>query len=511
MPFDLYSTSSLLPTQPTVLLTEGFETGTINSTTGPNGWTTSITPAPSSTIWTIKGNGTPTAPVIPPYAPVTIYSNTNDQYYISDNTTDLSLNSVTSLISPSVSTLGYTTLTLEFWNYYRDKGSAPPYNDNGYIDVSTDNFATYTNIAKFNEVHGYPNSFAHENFNLSAYVGLPNVKFRFRFEPTQDYYWAIDNIKLTGTSPITGFTWTSNPAGYTDTTNVSPTGLTQTGTTEYIATYTDISAGCSGSASVTVSSFPTPVTPTISAGGPTTFCSGSSVTLTSSPATTYQWNQNGSALSGQTAQTYTASLNTNYSVTISDANGCLATSALTYLTVNPVISNNSIGSTQTICFGQTPIILSGSTSTGGNGTYTYLWENSSDNITFTPATGVNNLVNYSPPSLIQTTWYRRVVTSGGCTSTSNSIQITVNPLPTITGTLVVCEGSTTQLTGSGTAAASSPWVSSNTAIATVSNTGLVTGISAGTVTITYTNNNNCSQTATVTVNAKPSTSAIYHQ
>ncbi|WP_185113442.1 Ig-like domain-containing protein, partial [Cloacibacterium normanense] len=42
--------------------------------------------------------------------------------------------------------------------------------------------------------------------------------------------------------------------------------------------------------------------------------------------------------------------------------------------------------------------------------------------------------------------------------------------------------------------------SSNTAIATVSNTGLVTGIAAGSVTITYTNNNGCSTTTTVTVN-----------
>ncbi|OEL10928.1 bacterial Ig-like domain family protein, partial [Cloacibacterium normanense] len=50
--------------------------------------------------------------------------------------------------------------------------------------------------------------------------------------------------------------------------------------------------------------------------------------------------------------------------------------------------------------------------------------------------------------------------NNGCSTTTT---VTVNPLPTITGTTSVCVGSTTQLTGSGTPAASNPWTSSNTA------------------------------------------------
>ena len=45
---------------------------------------------------------------------------------------------------------------------------------------------------------------------------------------------------------------------------------------------------------------------------------------------------------------------------------------------------------------------------------------------------------------------------------------------TVTVDATVCAGNTTQLTGSGTPASTNPWVSSNTSIATVSNTGLVT-------------------------------------
>ena len=86
--------------------------------------------------------------------------------------------------------------------------------------------------------------------------------------------------------------------------------------------------------------------------------------------------------------------------------------------------------------------------------------------------------------------------NNGCSRTAS---VTINALPTITGTLSACIGATTQLTGSASPAATNPWTSSNTGIATVSSTGLVTGVSSGTVTITYQNNNGCSTTATVTI------------
>ena len=47
------------------------------------------------------------------------------------------------------------------------------------------------------------------------------------------------------------------------------------------------------------------------------------------------------------------------------------------------------------------------------------------------------------------------------------------------------------------------WTSANTAVATVSSTGVVTGISAGASIITFTDIAGCQQTATVTVNTAP--------
>src|SRR6185437_15324512 len=59
-------------------------------------------------------------------------------------------------------------------------------------------------------------------------------------------------------------------------------------TTTYTLTVTD-GNGFTGSAMTTITVGTIPSTPTIISGGPTTFCTGGSVTLTSSAGTTYLW------------------------------------------------------------------------------------------------------------------------------------------------------------------------------------------------------------------------------
>jgi len=71
----------------------------------------------------------------------------------------------------------------------------------------------------------------------------------------------------------------------------------------------------------------------------------------------------------------------------------------------------------------------------------------------------------------------------------------------ISGTTNTCIGSSEQLTGSGSPAASTPWTSSSPSVATVTNTGVVSGLSAGTTTITYVNSNGCSTSVLFTVNS----------
>ena len=92
------------------------------------------------------------------------------------------------------------------------------------------------------------------------------------------------------------------------------------------------------------------------------------------------------------------------------------------------------------------------------------------------------------------------VLSNPCESPRTAITVTVNEVPTISGAQsMTVGGGTLQLTGSGTPDATTPWSSSNVAAATVSSTGVVTAVGAGSTIITYTSANGCSATAVISV------------
>jgi subtilisin-like proprotein convertase family protein len=102
-------------------------------------------------------------------------------------------------------------------------------------------------------------------------------------------------------------------------------------------TVTVTANGCSAtSAATTVTENPLPATPSITAGGPTTFCDPGSVTLTSSSATGNVWTPGGA-----TTQAITADATGSYTVTVTDGNGCVsAASAATDVTEEICIGVN---------------------------------------------------------------------------------------------------------------------------------------------------------------------------
>ncbi|MCO5272397.1 MAG: hypothetical protein M9954_12125, partial [Cyclobacteriaceae bacterium] len=101
--------------------------------------------------------------------------------------------------------------------------------------------------------------------------------------------------------------------------------------------------------------------------------------------------------------------------------------------VDTPVTGGAIGNAQTICTGGNPGVITNATSpTGGNGSYTYLWQQSANMAgPYGPASGTNNGITYDPPVLASTMFYRRVVTSGVCApgfALSNVIEITVDQL-----------------------------------------------------------------------------------
>lgn len=97
--------------------------------------------------------------------------------------------------------------------------------------------------------------------------------------------------------------------------------ITVSATGNFVVTVYNAALCSSTSASTSVTVNPLPPTPTISANGPLTFCANSNVTLTSSTANEYLWSD------AEITQSIVVNTAFTFSVTITDANGCTATSA----------------------------------------------------------------------------------------------------------------------------------------------------------------------------------------
>ena len=95
-----------------------------------------------------------------------------------------------------------------------------------------------------------------------------------------------------------------------------------------------------------------------------------------------------------------------------------------------------------------------------------------------------------------------IVTYSLPTTCIATAEITVNPVPIISGPALLCTGNTISLSSS---VAGGTWTSSNPAHATVDPvTGTVTGINNGTVVIGYLPPSGCSASVTLTINGTPS-------
>lgn len=217
-------------------------------------------------------------------------------------------------------------------------------------------------------------------------------------------------------------------------------------------------------------------------GAPTTICAGESVTLNGAvhygvPPYIYTWTPG--PVTGVPA-TVTPSVTTTYTLTVLDACNVNSVTGTVTITVNPT---SPILGTLSMCIGNTTTL----TDATAGGT----WSSSTVSVaTVGLASGVVTGVATGTSTITYTT-------PAGCKAYA---VVTVTPLPVaITGTTFMCQGATTTLND---ATPGCPWSSSNTAIATVSAGGVVTGVTAGTATITY-GSPGCIATITVTVNPTP--------
>ncbi|MEI7501656.1 MAG: Ig-like domain-containing protein, partial [Paludibacter sp.] len=282
--------------------------------------------------------------------------------------------------------------------------------------------------------------------------------------------------QLTGSgTAATPLAWSSSN---TTTATISNTGLVTAkaeGTSNI--TYTN-SNGCQTTVQFTVNALPI-ITGTLST------CVGTTNQLTGSgiPALTNAWtSSNTTVASISNTGLLTAKVGGLTNITYTNSNGCQTTVSFTVNTTPTItgISNACIGSTSQLSGSATPAI-------------TNAWVSSNITVASVDNTGLITTKAVGNSTITYTN-------TNGC---QISIDFTVNDLPTITGTLVACINSTSQLTGSATAATITPWSSSNTAVATINSLGLVTAKSEGSTNITYKNSNGCQVIVSFTVNALP--------
>ena len=204
-------------------------------------------------------------------------------------------------------------------------------------------------------------------------------------------------------------------------------------------------------------------------------CNGGSTTLTASGGTSYIWN------TGATTAAITVApvVNTTYTVTVTNANGCSATA-----TRLVVVSSNP---TAVIQPAQVQVCRNAPATLTASGGTSYLWSTGAT----TAAVTVNPAVT--------TTYTVTVTNASGCTATaSRLVTVLSGPTPAITGANSICVGSNTTLTATGGVS----YVWSTGASTTSINVAPTT---TATYTVTATDANGCTGTATkvLTVNPLP--------
>lgn len=317
--FDLSSSSSL-NWAPATLLSEDFN-GSSNSFTTSS---SSSGGTPANAVWTLRNDGYA-------YGGNTFHSNDNSKFYLSNS--DAQGNGSTTrtyLVSPAMNTSGYSTLSLDFYHHFRSYS-----NSSGNVEVST-NGVNWTTVKSFSFNEGSYNNFAHQTIDLSAYTGNATFFIRFYYYAQWGWYWAIDNVTVSGTSQssIPIISWSSNPAGFSSS-EPNPQDVTQGETTIYTVSYTNPVSGCSNDATVTVTSL-TPPDAAITAD----YCSVPGfIELTATGGGTYLWN------TGETTQVIHVDIAGQYTVTVTGSNGCIASATLSVS--NELVTNGDFSAGNT--------------------------------------------------------------------------------------------------------------------------------------------------------------------
>ncbi|MEO6669860.1 MAG: T9SS type A sorting domain-containing protein [Ferruginibacter sp.] len=223
---------------------------------------------------------------------------------------------------------------------------------------------------------------------------------------------------------------------------------------------------------------------TITPTGPTTFCVGGTVLFNANTGTglSYQWQVDGANIVGSVGSSFVSTASGSFTVVVTNADGCSATSSPVIVTVNPSpVATITPAGPATFC-GNNSVTLNANTGTG----FSYQWQIGTVNITGATASSFVASLSGS---------YRVLITnSSGCPDTSSAIIVTSNPLPSVSFTglanIYAAVAPASTLTGNPAGGTfSGPGILGNTFDPAIAGVG-----GPYTITYTYTNANGCTNT-----------------
>jgi hypothetical protein len=229
------------------------------------------------------------------------------------------------------------------------------------------------------------------------------------------------------------YQWQLNGANVSGATAVA---YSPTATGNYAVRVTN-SQNCSATSALQAITVLTVPSASITPSGNVNVCSGNSVSLqaNSGDGLSYAWNLDGSSLSGANASSLLATQGGSYTVQVTAANGCFATSAATQITVNetPTISISADGP---VSFCEGGIVQL--TATASNGS-TIQWEK--DGVALSGATGATFTASAAG------IYSARATSPSNCSSTSGAIVVTVSPIESVSQNESTCGSYTWAVNG----------------------------------------------------------------
>ena len=419
-------------------------------------------------LWTVTNTGTSSAAVTQwtsrpdgyVYAATTYHSPDASPFIMTNSDAGGSgFTTISSITSPSFSLAGYTAATLRFNHYYRYIASDVFVR----VEISTDGGSTWSTVRDYRPAAatvGSAASFVTATLDLSAYAGSANCKLRFNYSAGYGWYWAVDNVVVTGVGSYSNITWSPASGLYNDAALTTPYVAGTSATTIYAApatagtfvyTATATNGACTSTGTASITALPLPTAFAVTGGG--AYCSGgagSAIGLSGSElGVDYQLYNGATAVGVPVAGTGSAisfGLQTaagTYSVSaINATTTCAAAMTGTVaITISPLPVAYDVTGGGSLCAGATGVGIGLSGSDAG---VTYQLYNGATTVG-SPIAGTGAVLDFGPQTAAGTYSVLATAASSCTQSMTGTAVVVVNPLPTafiLTGGGSFCAGDT---------------------------------------------------------------------